>query len=184
MNQTVKPKCFNLQSWWFSSGFGGYGAKLKTPSEFSPLMLSKTDKNPEPTDKRTDGCSWPLCIYTQILVYKKRQKHERKKIPPKKDFLLPLFYPTFQCRRYSIFKQLLTVFFNLEKVKKQASKFAHNRPNPFFSQSSPDHSPQLTAQNWFFILWNLGTRHLFSYLSMNPISNKQKGIFEQNSIWP
>ena len=21
-----------------------------------------------------------------------------------------------------------------------------------------------TAQNWFFILWNLGTRHLFSYL--------------------
>ena len=24
--------------------------------------------------------------------------------------------------------------------------------------------PQPTAQNWFFILWNLGTRHLFSYL--------------------
>ena len=33
--------------------------------------------------------------------------------------------------------------------------------NPFISQSSP---AQTTAQNWFFILWNLGTRHLFSYL--------------------
>ena len=35
-------------------------------------------------------------------------------------------------------------------------------PGPFFPQSSPGHSP--TAQNWFSISWNLGTRHLFSYL--------------------
>ena len=41
-----------------------------------------------------------------------------------------------------------------KKVKKRASKVAHNRPRPFY----------FTAQNWFFILWNLGTRHLFSYL--------------------
>ena len=27
-------------------------------------------------------------------------------------------------------------------MKKRALKVAHNRPNPFFSQSSPDHSPQ------------------------------------------
>ena len=47
-------------------------------------------------------------------------------------------------------------FFNFdpEKVKKRASNVAHNRPNPFFP----------TVQNWFFISWNLGTRHLFSYL--------------------
>ena len=35
-------------------------------------------------------------------------------------------------------------------------------PNLFFFTVRP--RPQLTAQNWFFILWNLGTRHLFSYL--------------------
>ena len=37
---------------------------------------------------------------------------------------------------------LRPVFFYPEKVKKRASKVAHNRPNPFFSQSSPDHNPQ------------------------------------------
>ena len=36
----------------------------------------------------------------------------------------------------------LDIFFDPEKVKKRASKVAHNRPNPFFSQSSPDYSPQ------------------------------------------
>ena len=41
-------------------------------------------------------------------------------------------------------------------------KVAHNRPRPFYSTVQP--RPQPTAQNWFSILWNLGTRHLFSYL--------------------
>jgi hypothetical protein len=31
--------------------------------------------------------------------------------------------------------------FDPEKVKKWATKVAHNRPDPFISQSSPDHSP-------------------------------------------
>ena len=39
-------------------------------------------------------------------------------------------------------KKILKYFFDPEKVKKRASKVAHNRPNPFFPQSSPDHSPQ------------------------------------------
>jgi hypothetical protein len=73
----------------------------------------------------------------QILAYKKTDKithtHTKKNT---------LFYPTFQCRRYSVFKKMLTFFFDPEKVKKQASKIAHNWPNPFFSQFSPDHSPQ------------------------------------------
>ena len=43
-----------------------------------------------------------------------------------------------------------------------ASKVAHNRPRPFYFTVQP--RPQPTAQNWFFISWNLGTRHLFSYL--------------------
>ena len=54
------------------------------------------------------------------------------------------------------------IFFDPKKVKKLASKVAHNRPRPFYSTVQP--RPQPTAQNWFSILWNLGTRHLFSYL--------------------
>ena len=48
------------------------------------------------------------------------------------------------------------------KIEKTDKKVAHNRPKPFYSTVQP--RPQPTAQNWFFIFWNLGTRHLFSYL--------------------
>ena len=52
-------------------------------------------------------------------------------------------------------------------MKKRDSKVAHNRPRPFhFTVQS---RPQPTAQNWFFMLWNLGTRHLFSYLWIQSI---------------
>ena len=50
-------------------------------------------------------------------------------------------------------------------------KIAHEKkllrigPTPFISQSSPGQQP--TAQNWFSILWNLGTIYLFSYLWYN-----------------
>ena len=47
----------------------------------------------------------------------KRQKHE-KKIPIKQE-KNPLFYATFQCGRYDIFKTKL-IFFDAEKVKKRA----------------------------------------------------------------
>ena len=59
-------------------------------------------------------------------------------------------------------KKIKKKIFDPEKVKKRASKVAHNRPRPFYLTVQP--RPQPTAQNWFFILWNLGTRHLFSYL--------------------
>ena len=45
------------------------------------------------------------------------------------------------------------------KTLKTGLKFAHNWPRPFY----------FTVQNWFFILWNLGTRHLFSYLWPQPV---------------
>ena len=45
-------------------------------------------------------------------------------------------------------------------------------PDPFISQSSPDQRP--TAHNWFFILRNLGTRDLFSYLWVYPCSPGKK----------
>ena len=63
----------------------------------------------------------------------------------KNNFFLPFFNATFQCGRYGVFKKNLKYFFDPKKVKKWASKVAHNRPKPFFSQSRPQptaHSPQ------------------------------------------
>ena len=51
---------------------------------------------------------------------------------------------------------------SIKTLKKRASKVAHNRPRPLYFTAQP--RPQPTAQNWFFILRNLGTRHLFSYM--------------------
>ena len=82
--------------------------------------------------------------------------------PKKKDFFLPFFYATFQCGRYGVFKKIKKKIFDPEKVKKRASKVAHNLPRPFYSTVQPRPKPK--TQNWFSILWNLGTRHLFSYL--------------------
>ena len=79
-----------------------------------------------------------------------------------KIFFLHFFYATFHCERYSVFKKELKEFFDPEKVKKRASKVAPNRPRPFYRTVQP--RPQPTVQNWFSISWNLGTRHLFSYL--------------------
>ena len=64
------------------------------------------------TDKRTDVCSRPSYIYTQItlklhsnytqiLAYKK-DKNMKKNSKKEKN---PLFYATFQCRRYNVFKK-------------------------------------------------------------------------------
>ena len=47
-------------------------------------------------------------------------------------------------------------------MKNPLSKVAHNWLRPFYFTVKP--RPKPTAQNWFFILRNLGTRHLFSYL--------------------
>ena len=59
-------------------------------------------------------------------------------------------------------KKVLTFFFTPKKWENRPQKLLIIGPTPFISQSSPDQRP--TAQNWFFILVNLGTRHLFSYL--------------------
>ena len=67
----------------------------------------------------------------------------------------------------SMYLQFFWFFFDPEKVKKRASKVAHNRPRPFYFTVQPSPA-QLTAHNQFFILWNLGTRHLFSYLCRCP----------------
>ena len=60
-------------------------------------------------------------------------------------FVFPLFYATFLCGHYNIFKKLLNLFFARENIKKRGSKVAHNLPQIFFSQYSPaaQTSPEL-----------------------------------------
>jgi hypothetical protein len=48
-----------------------------------------------------------------------------------------LFYVTFQCRPYNIFKKRFNLIFAHENIKKQASKVAHNRLQTFFSSTGP-----------------------------------------------
>ena len=83
----------------------------------------------------------------------------------KKIFLkifLILSYATFQCGRYNVKKSLKNFFLPMKNWKKHSKKLLIIGPNPFITQSSPGQRP--TVQNWFSILWNLGTRDLFSYL--------------------
>ena len=61
-----------------------------------------------------------------------------------------------------VFSKKFQFFFWPEKMKKRASKVAHNRPTPFFPTVQP--RPQPTARNWFSIWRNHGTRDLCSYL--------------------
>ena len=103
---------------------------------------------------------------TQILALKK-MVFLKKIFFQKKIFI---FFTFFQCN-FSVrtlwrFQKNFEIFFDPQKVKKRASKVAHNRPNFFFHSPAQTtaHSRQPTAQNWFFIIWNFGTRHLFSYL--------------------
>ena len=101
--------------------------------------------------------------------------HIIKFFPPKKNFL-PFFNVTFQCGRYNLFKEKFKKVFDPGKVKKRASKIAHNWPRPFYSTVHT--RPQPTTQNWFFVSWNRGTRHLFSYLW-----RKSKYSDAQFTIW-
>ena len=73
----------------------------------------------------------------------------------------------FSVRTLVFQKKIFNFFLTPKKWKNGPQKLLIIGPDPFISQSSPDQRP--TAQNWFFILWNLGTRHLFSYLCINPI---------------
>ena len=78
-----------------------------------------------------------------------------------KNCFLTFFQCNFSVRTLQCFQKTFKNFFDPEKVKKLASKVAHNQPNLFFTVQP---RPQPTAQNWFFVLWNFGSRHLFSYL--------------------
>ena len=106
------------------------------------------------TDERTDV--FHICIYTQIF------SHEKSLVQFFFQFFFKIYYATFQYGCSSVFKKILEKKFDPKKVKIRASKVANNWPRPFHFTVQP--RPQPSAQNWFVILWNLGTRHLFSYL--------------------
>ena len=114
---------------------------------------------------------WPLCIYNQILAYKKRIKTWQKNSPQQKKITFILC--NFSVRTLWCFqKKILTFFLTPKKWKNGPQKLLIIGPDPFISQSSPDQWP--TAQNWFSISWNLGTRHLFSYLWPRPLHGLSK----------
>ena len=76
-------------------------------------------------------------------------------------FYLTSFYATFQCGRYNVKKHIFSNFLPMKKTtQKSCSESAHTQT--LFPTVQPRHQP--TAQNWFSILRNFGTRHLFSYL--------------------
>ena len=114
--------------------------------------------------KQRNKWSESLSTYTQIFSPKKPGFPPYKILP--KIFWL-LF--TFILCNFSVnadptifSKKQFNWFFTHKNFKKWALKVSHNHPRPFFLTSQP--RPQPTVQNWFFILWNLVTRHLFSYL--------------------
>ena len=84
-----------------------------------------------------------------------------------KFFFYIFYYATFQCGRYSIFKKIWKKN-DPEKVKKRASKVAHNRPRPFYF--TVQLRPQPTAQNWFFILSPDQTSVLLSVVPVNRLT--------------
>jgi hypothetical protein len=90
---------------------------------------------------------------TQSLGYKERQNHEKKSFQKKHIFSNLYFMQLFSADAI-VFSKKINIFFDPQKVKKRASKVAHNRPNFFFHSPAQTtaHSRQPTAQNWFFII--------------------------------
>ena len=85
---------------------------------------------------------------------------KKKKIPKKKYIFLPFFQCNFSVRMLWCFQNFFLIFLTPKKWKTGPQKLLIISRDPFFPQSSP----QPTSQKWFSISWNLGTRHLFSYL--------------------
>ena len=70
---------------------------------------------------------------------------------------------------------------SIKTLKNGPQKLLIIVPDPFISQSNPDHSPQPRID--FFIFWNLRTRHLFSYLWADVYSeNWMRSNFQVNLI--
>ena len=76
--------------------------------------------------EETEDWSEGLSTYTQIFSPKNTGFHHIKNTSQIFfDFCSPLFYATFQCGTYNIFKKNLDYFFTHEDIKKQASNVAY-----------------------------------------------------------
>ena len=87
-----------------------------------------------PTDKRTEACSRPLCYtlkFSALLTFSGLKFFSYKKRGVQKKVFCNFSVRKLQC------------FLDPKKVKKWASKVAHNRPKSFISQARPTHSPEL-----------------------------------------
>ena len=72
---------------------------------------------------------------------------KKKFFPPPKKFFFYLFpMQLFSADAMVFSKKKKKSFFDPEKVKKRASKVAHNQPRPFFPTNQS--RPQPKAQNW------------------------------------
>ena len=102
-------------------------------------------------------------LVPDIYIIHSNFKPTKKKDKNMKNFFTFL-YAIFQCGRYNIFQRKI---FCPQKVE-QASKVAHNRPNPFFSQSSPAHSPEsifhiIKCREQAFVLLSVLKSTLYSW---------------------
>ena len=88
-----------------------------------------------PIDKRTDVWSRPSCIYTQIFSPKKKLLF-RFFVIKKKFFFKGIM------QLFSVFKKIYIFFFTPKKGKNRTQMLLIIGPDPFISQSSPDHIPQ------------------------------------------
>ena len=99
-------------------GTGGLHILVAIEAKNSPLKEKGLFTFPPHPQEETED--WPdsLSTYTQIFSSKKTG------FPPVKNtsqiffyFCLPLFYATFQCGRYNIFKKKFNLFFAHENIK-------------------------------------------------------------------
>ena len=102
-------------------------------------------------------------IYANLLTKPAKERSDWKKKNPKKIYFFTFFSMQLFSADAMVFSKFFFNFFDPKKVKNRASKVAHNQPRLFCFTVQP--RPQPTAQNWFFILWNLGTRHLWLFSS-------------------
>ena len=98
------------------------------------------------TDKRTDVWSQPLCIYTQIFNLKKQpgfSPHEKYFTKSALTFVYLYSMQLFSADPKLFSKKIRSIFLSIKTLKIGPQKLLIIGPDPFFSQSSPDHSPEL-----------------------------------------
>jgi hypothetical protein len=111
--------------------------KFKTRNQ--TWLIPQCSRSQQRIDQRVLG------LILKFLALKKLFLPRKKYFTKIFDFLSPLFYATFQCQPYNIFKKYSNLFFANKNIKKRASKVAHNSPETFFHMYGPaaQTSPEL-----------------------------------------